>query len=205
MKQRTRNQSTKKPAANTRTAATRKTTTKKKTAARSASRGSSADQQAEAAEVAVVRALSEAMQSFGLAEIEYSTADLDLVLRRNGTASGAIHGAAATVSLPAAAPAPDAAAALPAPGAPGTEARSDSYISVSSPFVGTFYRSPSPDAEAFVEVGDSVKKGQVLCIVEAMKLMNEIEAEVAGTVVSVQVENAHAVEYGQTLFKLNPA
>ena len=73
-------------------------------------------------------------------------------------------------------------------------------VFVTSPFVGTFYRSPSPDADAFVEVGDEIAAGQVLCIVEAMKLMNEIEAEVAGTVVEVLVENGKAVEFGDKLF-----
>jgi acetyl-CoA carboxylase biotin carboxyl carrier protein len=73
---------------------------------------------------------------------------------------------------------------------------------VTSPFVGTFYRAPSPDADPFVDVGASVKKGQTLCIVEAMKLMNEIEAEFAGTVQEILVENGQAVEFGQKLFKM---
>ena len=73
---------------------------------------------------------------------------------------------------------------------------------VTSPFVGTFYRAPSPDAEHFVEVGDTVKVGQSLCIVEAMKLMNEIESEYEGTVVDVLVENGTSVEFGQKLFKI---
>ncbi|MGB5220016.1 MAG: acetyl-CoA carboxylase biotin carboxyl carrier protein [Polyangiales bacterium] len=73
---------------------------------------------------------------------------------------------------------------------------------VTSPFVGTFYRSPSPDSDPFVEVGDEIVVGQVLCIVEAMKLMNEIEAETAGTVVEVLVENGKPVEYGDKLFRI---
>ncbi|MCB0725618.1 MAG: acetyl-CoA carboxylase biotin carboxyl carrier protein [Ignavibacteriae bacterium] len=71
---------------------------------------------------------------------------------------------------------------------------------VKSPMVGTFYRAPSPDADPFVNVGDSVKQGSVLCIVEAMKLMNEIESEVSGKIVKILVENAQAVEYNQPLF-----
>jgi acetyl-CoA carboxylase biotin carboxyl carrier protein len=71
--------------------------------------------------------------------------------------------------------------------------------------VGTFYRSSSPGAASFVEVGDTVQKGQTLCIVEAMKLMNEIEAEVAGVVAEVLVENGQAVQFGQALFKIRPA
>ena len=77
------------------------------------------------------------------------------------------------------------------------------YQIVSSPFVGTFYRAPGPEADPFVEVGNRIEKGQVLCIVEAMKLMNEIEAEYTGVIAAVLVENAQSVEYGQPLFKIS--
>ena len=93
--------------------------------------------------------------------------------------------------------APPAPAAAPAP-ATG----SDKTFTVNSPFVGTFYRAASPDNPPFVEVGQVVRKGQVLCIVEAMKLMNEIEAEVEGTIVQILVDNGHPVEYGEPLFKI---
>jgi acetyl-CoA carboxylase biotin carboxyl carrier protein len=73
---------------------------------------------------------------------------------------------------------------------------------VTSPFVGTFYRAPSPETEAFVQQGDSITPGQVLCIVEAMKLMNEIESEVSGTIVEILVENGKPVEYGGRLFRI---
>jgi acetyl-CoA carboxylase biotin carboxyl carrier protein len=73
---------------------------------------------------------------------------------------------------------------------------------VTSPFVGTFYRRPNPDADTYVEVGGRVEKGQVLCIIEAMKLMNEIEADVSGTVVAVLAADSEPVEYGQPLFKI---
>ncbi|QSQ13538.1 acetyl-CoA carboxylase biotin carboxyl carrier protein [Myxococcus landrumensis] len=76
---------------------------------------------------------------------------------------------------------------------------------VSSPFVGTFYRTPAPDQPAFVDVGSVVKKGQVLCIIEAMKLMNEIESEVSGRVAEILVENGRPVEFGQALFRIEPA
>jgi acetyl-CoA carboxylase biotin carboxyl carrier protein len=82
-----------------------------------------------------------------------------------------------------------------------TEETSD-FFYATSPMVGTFYRSPSPEAEPFVKVGDFVEKGSVLCIIEAMKLMNEIEAEVAGEIVSIAVENGHPVEYGERLFAI---
>jgi acetyl-CoA carboxylase biotin carboxyl carrier protein len=80
-----------------------------------------------------------------------------------------------------------------------------SWSLVKSPMVGTFYRAPDPSSDPFVEVGDSVKKGQVLCIIEAMKLMNEIESEIDGVVVEIFGENARPVEYGQKLFAVQPA
>ncbi|MEW6215069.1 MAG: acetyl-CoA carboxylase biotin carboxyl carrier protein [Nitrospirota bacterium] len=85
-----------------------------------------------------------------------------------------------------------------------TEEETQRLITVTSPIVGTFYRSPSPDASPFVEVGVRVKKAQVLCIIEAMKLMNEIESEVDGIVVRVLVENGQPVEYGEPLFLIEP-
>ena len=98
-------------------------------------------------------------------------------------------------------------AAVPPPVAPTAEgaaavAADEIGVYVTSPFVGTFYRSPSPDSDPFVEVGDEIVVGQVLCIVEAMKLMNEIEAETAGTIVEVLVENGKPVEYGDKLFRI---
>jgi acetyl-CoA carboxylase biotin carboxyl carrier protein len=79
------------------------------------------------------------------------------------------------------------------------------FVDVTSPFVGSFYRSPSPDAPTFVEVGSVVRTGQTLCIIEAMKLMNEIEAEAAGTVVEIFAQNGKSVEYGQKLFRIKKA
>ena len=99
--------------------------------------------------------------------------------------------------------APLAAAAAPSP-APEAATPSDS-VDVTSPFVGTFYRSPSPDAPAFCEVGSVVRPGQSLCIIEAMKLMNEIEAELSGTVVEIYAQNGKPVEFGQKLFRVKKA
>jgi acetyl-CoA carboxylase biotin carboxyl carrier protein len=96
--------------------------------------------------------------------------------------------------------------AAPAGGAPAnTAAPADdgNIVYVTSPFVGTFYRSPSPDAPAFVDVGSSIREGQALCIVEAMKLMNEIEADCAGKIVEILAENGKPVEFGQKLFKVS--
>jgi acetyl-CoA carboxylase biotin carboxyl carrier protein len=103
----------------------------------------------------------------------------------------------ATAAPAVSAPAP----AAPAPAAPA--AQKPGHL-VTSPFVGTFYRTPAPDQPAFVEVGTVVKKGQVLCIIEAMKLMNEIEADAAGKVAEILVENGQPVEFGQALFRIEP-
>jgi len=95
---------------------------------------------------------------------------------------------------------------LPAETEPPREVESDSLLAeVNSPMVGTFYRAPAPDAPPYVETGDRVEKGQTLCILEAMKLMNELEAEVSGTVREICVENAEPVEFGQVLFRIDPA
>jgi acetyl-CoA carboxylase biotin carboxyl carrier protein len=103
----------------------------------------------------------------------------------------------------ASAPAP-AAAAAPAAAPAAKPAAADNTFTVNSPFVGTFYRSPSPETPAFVDVGSVVQKGQVLCIVEAMKLMNEIEAERPGRLVEVLIQNGSPVEYGEPLFRFEP-
>ncbi|HKK52296.1 MAG TPA: acetyl-CoA carboxylase biotin carboxyl carrier protein [Myxococcota bacterium] len=114
-----------------------------------------------------------------------------------------------------AAPAPAAPAPAPAPAAPvgdasassgGDEAPADSHlIEVTSPMVGTFYRAPAPDAPPYVEVGDTIGEGATLCIIEAMKLMNELEAELSGSIAEICVENAEPVEYGQVLFRIDPS
>ena len=116
--------------------------------------------------------------------------------------------AAAPVAAPVAAPAP---AAAPTPAAPATEAAApaasddDNLIAVKSPMIGTFYRSANPETPAFANVGDKIEKGQTVCIVEAMKLFNEIESDVSGTIVKVMVENAQPVEYDQVLFLVDPS
>jgi acetyl-CoA carboxylase biotin carboxyl carrier protein len=88
------------------------------------------------------------------------------------------------------------------PAAEEESARADGLHAVTSPMVGTFYRAPAPDAPPYVEVGDRVRKGQTLCILEAMKLMNELESEVSGVVREIAVQNAEPVEYGQLLFRI---
>lgn len=87
----------------------------------------------------------------------------------------------------------------------GAEAGSGNLVDITSPMVGTFYRAPAPDAPPYVDTGSSVSQGDTLCIIEAMKLMNELESEVSGKIVEILVENAQPVEYGQVLFRLDPA
>ena len=103
--------------------------------------------------------------------------------------------------------APQAAPASAAPAAPKAEAPAStgaSYHEVKSPIVGTFYRAPSPEADSYVQVGQSVQVGTTLCIIEAMKLMNEIESDAAGKIVKILVENGQPVEYGQVLMLIEP-
>jgi len=112
------------------------------------------------------------------------------------------------VAAPVAAPAPVVAAApAPVSEAPKAAAADDNakYITIKSPMIGTFYRRPAPDKPMFVEVGSSVKKGDVLCVVEAMKLFNEIESEVSGTIVKVLVDDMSPIEFDQPLFLVDPA
>ena len=110
----------------------------------------------------------------------------------------------------AAAPAPATAPAPAAPEAAGGEApaaaaESSNLVEITSPMVGTFYRAPAPDAPVYVDKGDKVSQGDTLCIIEAMKLMNELECEVSGTIVEVCVDNAQPVEYGQVLYRVDPS
>ena len=114
---------------------------------------------------------------------------------------------AAVMPTAAPAPAPQAAAATPAADAPakGEPSDDDKYITVKSPMIGTFYRKPSPDKDTFVNVGDTIKSGDVLCVIEAMKLFNEIESEMSGKIVKVLVDDSTPVEYDQPLFLVDPS
>jgi acetyl-CoA carboxylase biotin carboxyl carrier protein len=105
---------------------------------------------------------------------------------------------------PAATPAPPPVSAAPTNGVSGATAESK-YITIKSPMIGTFYRTPSPEKPSFISVGEEIKPGKVLCIIEAMKLFNEIESEVSGKIVKVLVDNATPVEYDQPLFLVDPS
>jgi len=141
----------------------------------------------------------------GVNEVELERDGFKLSIKANAPAPVA-QVVAAPMPVQVAAPAPIAAAA-PAPAAVAAPAASNetNYLTITSPMIGTFYRTPGPDKDAFVNVGDLVEPGKVVCIVEAMKLFNEIESEVKGRIVKVLVDNASPVEYGQPLFLVDPA
>jgi acetyl-CoA carboxylase biotin carboxyl carrier protein len=138
-------------------------------------------------------ALVRQMKRDGVAEFTYEVEGTKLQVRFAGVATEPVF---APGPAPVAAPAPAAAVA------PTPVAASDARV-IKAPIVGTFYRSPSPDAAPYVNVGDRVRKGQVVCIVEAMKLMNQIESDVDGVVTEMLVENAQPVQFGQELFRLS--
>ena len=145
-----------------------------------------------------VRSLATVLDEHALTELIYDTPEVKITLRR-GVAMAAPPVPMAMPMHAPGAPAPGPTSVTPMPVA------EEKGHAVTSPFVGTFYRRPNPDAPAYVDINDRVEKGQVLCIVEAMKLMNEIEADVAGTVIGILAEDGAPVEYGQALFKIAPS
>ena len=148
------------------------------------------------------------MASHGLEEFEYERGGLRIRLKK---ASASANAAPRAGALPQALPAQPPATAGPAPhlaettAAPSSAAAAEELHIIKSPIVGTFYAAASPGAAAFVKIGDVIQPGQVVCIIEAMKLMNEIEADASGELVRALVENGQPVEYGQGLFAIRPA
>ena len=156
-------------------------------------------------EIQQIEQLLQFMTEHNLEEFEYSRGDLSIRLRK--PSAGAVVSASRAVAapeiiVPGSVQNP-LASAESAPGAAEARSSEDLHL-VKSPIVGTFYESPSPGAEAFVKVGAHIETGQALCIVEAMKLMNEIESDVSGEVIRIFVENGQPVEYGQPLFGIRP-
>jgi len=137
-----------------------------------------------------IKKLAELLKDQDLTEIELEADDFKIKVRKEVTVSAPVATAAVASASPAA-----SSAATPA-------ASTESFIEIKSPMVGTFYSAPSPDAEPFIKVGDKIKKGQTVCIVEAMKLMNELPSEVEGEVVEICVANGEAVSFGQVIAKL---
>lgn len=149
-------------------------------------------------DVKKIESLAKLMQETGLTGLELVEGDMELRLERQ---QEVVAVAPAAPVMPVAAPAPAAGAEAQAASQEQAAPRKEGTL-VLSPTVGVFYASPSPDARPFVEVGDQVKKGDTLCIIEAMKLMNEIPSEVDGTVAEICVGNGQVVEYNQPLFRI---
>ncbi|GAC1632571.1 MAG: acetyl-CoA carboxylase biotin carboxyl carrier protein [Candidatus Acidiferrum sp.] len=168
---------------------------------------SAAPKQGDTPELEQIEQILRTMSEHNLEEFEYSRGDLRIRIKK--PSANVVYGAPRAVAAPeiiVAGAQPAAAAGQPAPLAPATEARaSEDLHLVKSPIVGTFYGSPSPGSEPFVKIGGHVDTGQTLCIVEAMKLMNEIESDVSGEVLRVFVDNGQPVEYGQPLFGIRPS
>lgn len=146
-----------------------------------------------------LKTLIDLVQNSGISELEISEGEEKIRIAKHFSQAPATT----LVSVPAAGEAPGTtpAAAPPAPtiAAPAVPAQAEGHV-IKAPMVGTFYRAGGPDAAAFVELGQTVKAGDTLCVIEAMKLMNEIEADVSGVITAIQVENGQAVEYGQPMF-----
>jgi acetyl-CoA carboxylase biotin carboxyl carrier protein len=154
-----------------------------------------------------IESLIKFVQSSGVAEVSLEQKDLKITIK---TTHGAMHIASAPVmssapATPVMQSAPVSSFTSEPPAEKQTASNEAKYITIKSPMIGTFYRTPSPDKPVFVNVGDEIKPGKVLCIIEAMKLFNEIESEVSGKIVKVLVENASPVEYDQPLFLIDPS
>ena len=148
-----------------------------------------------------IKELIDAFSQYGINELEIERAGVRVRIRKDSSPAVGLSYPAASLQpiAPVVAAPPSVETEILPPVAPPGIGDEDLAI-VRSPIVGTFYRAPKPDADVFVKIGDSVEPGRVLCIIEAMKLMNEIEAEVSGEIVKIYVENAESVEFGQAMF-----
>lgn len=155
-----------------------------------------------------IRDLIDFISGSGLDEVNIETEEFKISVKR-ASQQVTVSAPAPVAAAPAPAPTPAAAAPAPAaeaPAAPAPAASNDAnLITIKSPMIGTFYRSSNPESAPFASVGDSISKGDAVCIIEAMKLFNEIESEVSGKIVKVLVENAQPVEYDQPLFLVDPS
>lgn len=145
-----------------------------------------------------IKRIVELMKANELTEFSMKDEDFELALKRGGSEAPQVVYASAPVAAPAPAP-----VAAPAPAAAAVD-EDDGLIEIPSPIVGTFYRKPAPDADSFVSVGDEVSDETVVCIVEAMKVMNEIKAETKGVIKKILVDDGTPVQYGQPLFLVQP-
>lgn len=145
-----------------------------------------------------VRELLSILNQTDIEELSLKSSDFELTIRKGSLPSG-------IAAAPAVSPVAIAAVPVVAPTAVAAPAAIDkNWVEVTSPMVGTFYRASGPDEPPFIEVGDAIRLGQAICIIEAMKLMNELEAEVAGEVMEILVENGKPIEFGQALMRVKP-
>jgi acetyl-CoA carboxylase biotin carboxyl carrier protein len=155
-----------------------------------------------------VQELVKIINKTNIAEISIEEEGLKITIKQKEDAAPIAYAPQQQYYQPAPMPAAAPASAAPAPAKPAEAAAAkpaDNLLTIKSPMIGTFYRSPSPDKPVFVNVGDEVDNGKVVCIIEAMKLFNEIESEVKGKIVKVLVEDASPVEYDQPLFLVDPS
>lgn len=154
-----------------------------------------------------IRDLIDFISQTGLNEVNIETEELKLSVKRDPDVQTRYVESSAGTASHTAAPAPVQTQAAPSVSeeTKAADAVTDRYVEVKSPMIGTFYRSPNPDSPPFVAVGDKIEAGEPVCIIEAMKLFNEIESEVSGTIVKVVAENASPVEYDQVLFLVDPS
>jgi acetyl-CoA carboxylase biotin carboxyl carrier protein len=140
------------------------------------------------------------MEKYGLTEVDVEEEGVRIHLKKGGVGSPVIIQQPSVQHVP---------TAVPAAGEPAvkaeTKAEAKSFLEIKAPMVGTFYKAPAPDAEPYVDVGDTIKEGDILCIIEAMKLMNEIKSEVKGKIVEIVVDNGQPVEFGQVIFRVEPS
>jgi acetyl-CoA carboxylase biotin carboxyl carrier protein len=149
-----------------------------------------------------LRELLAAINQTDIADFTLKSGDFELVVRK-GVQQAPVVSVMPAIAAAALSP-PAAAAPAPAVSTQASPLGNDKLVDITAPMVGTFYRAPGPDEPAFVEKGDRIRAGQTVCIIEAMKLMNELEAEVAGEVVEVLAQNGQPVEFGQVLMRINP-
>jgi acetyl-CoA carboxylase biotin carboxyl carrier protein len=148
-----------------------------------------------------IKAIIDLMRKNSISEFELERQDFKIKLKRGGAGAAAVYedGSAITYTAPLPPPGGSVVTLLPTPTAPSNE------LEIKSPMIGTFYRAPSPESASYVEVGTEVNPDTVVCIIEAMKVMNEIKAEAKGVITQVMLDNAKPVEFGQPLFKIRPS
>ena len=159
-------------------------------------------------DIKVIQNLIKFVSKAEVSEVKYKTKDFEITIKTPLAGSDAVYAQPAvyhTAPQAVAAPAPVATPAAPAAEKAAPASDDSKYVTIKSPMIGTFYRKPSPDKDVFVNVGDEVSVGKVVCVIEAMKLFNQIESEISGKIVKILVDDASPVEYDQPLFLVDPS